>query len=168
MEMPFGITREEVLELAVNRIISEFDGSALCALVNNRIRENVEKEFAKGVPERIDAFLTEEMTLLLGKEIVPVSIWGESTGSPTTIREQLEKRARDFWGVRVNDEGKESSYGGVPRSEALMKKILQDEFAKAVKDNAEVIVGAFKAALKADSTKLVSDHIDKLINVKSR
>jgi hypothetical protein len=50
----------------------------------------------------------------------------------------------------------------------LMKKLLKDEFANAVKANAEVIVAEFKAALQADATKLVVEHIDKLINTKPR
>jgi hypothetical protein len=49
-----------------------------------------------------------------------------------------------------------------------MEQILKDEFAKAVKENAEVIVSEFKAALKVDASKLVSEHIDKLINVNPR
>jgi len=108
------------------------------------------------------------MKAIVGQEIVPVNIWGEREGQPTTLRAELAKRAQAFWSVRVDNDGRESSYGGSERSKVLMQQILKDEFAKAVKENADVIIAEFKAALKVDATKLVTEHIDKLITVKSR
>lgn len=169
MENPFNITKEEVLELAARKLVDAYGGDPdLSESAERMIRDEVTKLFANKLTVRIDAFLTAEMEKLLGQEIVPVNIWGEGEGQPTTIRAQLAKRAREFWAVSVNEDGRESSYGGSPRSEMLMKKVLKDEFAKAVKESADVIIGEFKAALKVDATKLVTDHIDKLINIKGR
>lgn len=168
MENPFGITREEVLDLAANKLVAAYDGDPrLSEIAERLIAEKVSNAFANGLSRRIDEFLTVEMTKLVSQEIVPVDIWGEREGKPTTIRAQLAKRAQDFWNVRVDSDGRESHYGGTERSKALMQQILKDEFAKAVKENAEVIIAEFKAALKVDATKLVTDHIDKLITVKS-
>ncbi len=108
------------------------------------------------------------MERLLRAEIVPIDMWGEKTGSPTTIRDQLAERAKRFWEVKVNENGTESSWGGTPRSHALMATIMKDEFAKAVKENAEVIIAAFKTAITDDSVRLVTGHIDKLINVRTK
>jgi hypothetical protein len=133
------------------------------------IRDKVSGMFSEtSIKGKIDAAISDELQKLLGQEIVPVDIWGEREGKPTTIRAQLSERARKFWDVPVDNDGRESTYGGTPRHKRLMEQILKDEFAKAVKENAEVIVSEFKAALKVDASKLVSEHIDKLINVNPR
>lgn len=166
---PFGITREDVLNLAAQKLVDAYSGDPdLSETAERMIREKITEAFAHGIKRRIDDFLSEEMQRIVGQEIVPVNIWGEREGTPTTIKAELSKRAQQFWNVRVDSEGRESSYGGAPRSEVLMAKILKDEFSKAVKENAEVIIAGFKTAIKADATKLVADHIDKLINLKAR
>lgn len=169
MNTPFGITREEVLTLAAQKLVDAYCGDPdLSETAERMIRQKLEEAFANKLTRRIDDFLTNEMEKLVGQEIVPVDIWGDREGKPTTIRAALAKRARDFWNVSVDKDGRESTYGGIARSKQLMSEILKDEFAKAVKENADVIIGEFKAALKVDATKLVTEHIDKLINVKSR
>lgn len=167
--IPFDITREEVLDLAAQKLVEAFaDESTISDTANSLIRERVDKAFASKLNARIDDFLTAELEKLMAQEIVPVNMWGEREGKPTTMRAALAERARKFWEVRVDGDGRENSYGGTPRHEALMKQLLKDEFAKAVAENAEVIVAEFKQALLVDSTKLVTAHIDKLINVKQR
>lgn len=167
--MPFGITREELLALAVQKLVDAYaDDSALSERAESMIRNRVEVLFSSALQERVDAFLDAEIKRVVGEEIVPVNIWGEREGKPTTIRAELAKRAQEFWNVRVDDQGRESSYGGTERSKRFMAQILKDEFAAAVKENADVILREFKAALKADATKLVTEHIDKLITVKDK
>ncbi len=169
MENPFGITREEVLELAAKKLVDAYGGDPdLSESAERLIREKVKELFESGLKRRIDEFLDAEMRKVIETEIVPVNIWGEREGQPTTIRAELAKRAQAFWSVRVDSEGRESSYGGNERSKVLMQQILKDEFANAIKENAEVIIAEFKAALKVDASKLVFDHIDKLITVKTK
>lgn len=169
MENPFGITREEVLELAAKKLVDAYGGDPdLSESAERMIRERVKELFESGLKARIDSFLDAEMKKIVGEEIAPVNIWGEREGQPTTIRAELAKRAQNFWNVRVDENGRESSYGGSERSKVLMQQILKDEFANAVKANADVIVAEFKAALKVDATKLVTEHIDKLITVRTR
>lgn len=169
IENPFGITREELLELAAKRLADSYgDDLDLQNTAERMIRERVTDLFQAQLKQRVDTFLDAEMKALVGQEIVPVNIWGEREGKPTTIRAELAKRAQEFWNVRVDANGRESSYGGTERSKLLMQQILKDEFANAVKQNAEVIIAEFKSALKVDATKLVTEHIDKLITVKSK
>lgn len=164
MSAPFDITREEVLEAAAKRLCDAFtDDGELGNIAERFIREKVESEFKNRLVKRIDQFLTAEMEKLISAEIHPVDMWGESTGKPTTIRATLAERARIFWNVRVNKDGSEESYGGSPRHEVLFKKIVQEGFDKAVKENAEVICSQFKLALKADAARITAEHIDKLI-----
>src|SRR3990167_6826640 len=124
MENPFNITREELLELAATKLVDTWaDESDLTKTAELIIREKIEKIFASGLKERIDGFLDMEMKKIVGEEIAPVNIWGEREGKPTTIRAELANRAKEFWNVRVNEDGKESSYGGTERSKVLMGNI---------------------------------------------
>lgn len=170
MSIPFDITREEVLNLAAQKLVDAYGGDPdMAETAENIIRNKVSEMFTEtSIRQRIDDCLTKELERLLSTEIVPVDIWGERVGKPTTIRAQLTERARKFWDVPVDRDGRESTYGGEPRHKKLMAEILKNEFANAVKANAEIIVHEFKAALKADATKIVSEHIDKLINTRPR
>lgn len=166
MQTPFEITKEEVLELAAKKLVDEsFNGCELHDSANALLKKRVEEIVADGLKTKVDEFLTREMNELLSKEIFPVDIWGDKVGKPTTVRAQLHERAKAFWDVKVNDEGREVSYGGEPRHTVLMKKILKNEFANAVKANSDVIVAAFKKALKDGTTDIVSRHIDGLIRI---
>lgn len=167
--IPFEITREEVLNLAAQKLVDAYCGDPdLSNSAETMIRSKVKELFENGITKKIDEILTTETEKLLSQEIVPVDIWGERVSKPTTIRAQLAQRAREFWDVKVNKDGREESWGGTPRSKMLMQEILKDEFSKAVKENADVIIAVFKTALKADATKLVTEHIDKIINLKAR
>lgn len=169
MENPFGITKEDVINLAAQKIADEYCSTEeVSDIAANVITQRINDVLAAGLKERIDSFLREEMEKLVSQEIFPVDIWGERAGGPTTIRAELAKRAREFWNVKVDMNGKESGWGGTERSKVMMQQIVKDEFANAVKEHSDVIVAEFKAALKENATKLVAEHIDKLINVKSR
>ena len=161
-----NITKEDVIELAARKLADAYaDNEEIGTRVNQRIEQRIKEYFENSVKAQIDAFLSSEMERLLNQTINPVDIWGEQTGKPTTIRAQLAERAKEFWEVKVDREGRPSIYGGEPRHTQLMKNIAKEEFDKAIKANAETIIGAFKAVLKADATKLVAEHIDKLIRV---
>lgn len=169
MEIPFGITREEILNLAAQKLVDAYCGEPdLEDIATRMIRENVTNLVATKLTKRIDDFLVDEMKKLLDQEIVPVDIWGEREGNPTTIRAQLAKRARDFWDVRVNSDGREEHYGGQPRSKVLLAECLKEEFTKAIKANVDIIVTELNNSLKADATKLITEHIDKLITLRKR
>lgn len=169
-ENPFNITREEVLELAAQKLADSVAAeSDLHDTATTKIRERVETVVSTIAKSVIEQVLTKEMEALLSKEIMPVDLWGEPTGKkPTSIRDQLTERAKDFWNTSVDESGKESSWGGRPRYEQLFKKIVNEEFCKAVKDNVEIIVGEFKQALKADAATITAKHIDELIKTKRR
>lgn len=170
-ENPFGITREEVLKLVVDKMVDDVwrEAGDTVEIVNRIIREKVDGQIGKNLDAKIDAALTAEMERLMTVEIVPVSIWGERTGSPTTLRDALSERARLFWDVRVDKDGKPTGdYYGKPRHEHLFAKIVNDEFNRVVQQNVTNIIGAFKDAVKADAARITNEHIDKLIAVKTR
>lgn len=161
---PFGITRDEILNLAAQKVADEYpDNGDIEEMVRKQLRDRVEQVVNETVLKKIDAFLTEEMTKIVSQEIAPLTIWGERIGKPTTIKNVLSERARVFWETKVNAQGSEESYGGTARSTHLMTQIVDEQFKKAIKENLTEIVGAFKEAIKKDAVELTKKHIDSLI-----
>ena len=167
MNNPFEITREEILGLAAQKLIETQEGDfSIRQIVEDIVEKKVDKIVSNELKAKVDDVLTREMERILNKEVVPVNIFGEREGSPTTIKAELAKRAEIFWNVKIDKNGKESQWGGEERCKVLFRQIVNDEFSKTVKQNAEIIVKEFKEAIKKDSIRLVLDHIDKLIHTK--
>ena len=167
--MDFNITREEVLELAANKVADQMaDYEETQGLVNKLIRERVEQAFKESLTKRVDALLNETVLKLVDETVTPVDIWGERTGLPTTIRQAPAQRAKDFWLVKVNADGKEATYNGTERWKMFLQQVSKEEFTKAIQENIESIVTGFKEALRADTGKLLGEHIEKLIPSKRR
>lgn len=169
-ENPFGITKSEIMDLAANKLADQMsDTEFLEGLVTSKIESRIDELFKSSINAKVDAFLSTEMERILSKEIVPVDIWGESTGEPTTIKAVLAKRAREFWDTKVNSEGKPGDYySNKARHEWLFAKIVQDEFAAAVKQNITNLVGSFKESISASATKIVQEHINQIIQVRTK
>lgn len=168
METPFGITREEILKLAVEKLIDQdCNEESLNESAKRMIEKQIKELFSTTLKSKIDGMLTVEMERLMGEEICPVDIYGQPTGKPTTMRAVLAERGRVFWNESVDSDGRPSTYGGSPRHQHLFRKIVNDEFEKAVKQNIVNLVGSFKDALSANAAKITKDHIDSLIKVKS-
>lgn len=164
-----GLTAEDLITRVVDRILESLDEDHnffedLQLTAKKRIYERVESVLDKVV----DARLNQAMTEILAETITPVTIWGEPTGETTTLRDALASRARVFWEVQVDNEGKPTTWNGKPRHEHLMAKLLNEEFANAIRSNATEIVAAFKEAVRADAGKLLGEHIEKLIPTRRR
>lgn len=171
MQNPFGITRDEIIELAAQKIADNFaDSENIETLARTLIESRVKTLFETKVSATVDSFLQGEMEKILTSEICPVDIYGEKCGKPTTIKQILAERARVFWETKVDDNGGETrgSWGGKPRHEHLFAKIVNEEFTKAVKQNIVNLVGAFKDALSESANKITKEHIDSLIKVKTQ
>jgi hypothetical protein len=169
VSITLDISREEVLQLAAQRLADdaageEYIGDRVQQLITKRVNDAV----AQALEGKIEEVLSREMEHILRETITPINIWGERAGAPTTLRDALAERARVFWDVKVDKEGKPSDYHGRPRHEHLMARLLNEEFTKAIRDNATAMVAAFASAVKADSARITAEHIDKLIQVKPR
>lgn len=168
---PFGITREEILNLAAQKLADEHgDCDYISELAQKTICQRVDEYFKSTVKSKIDTYLAESMEKLVSTEIAPVNIWGEKTGEPTTLRDAMAEKARDYWNVVVNDDGKPSDRWGakLTRAEWLMKKIAGEEFSAAIKQNLTNIVGAFKDALRDQAQKDIGEHLNKILAVKTK
>lgn len=164
---PFGITREEILDLAAQKIISqECDNESVSEYTHKQINAKIKEIFESNLKGRVDAFLTEQMATIVGQEIHPVDIYGERAGKPTTIKATIAERAKNFWMQSVDDNGRESSYGGKPRFQRMFEDIVKDQFKAAIAENCTTIVAAFKTALEQDASIQIKKHIDNLIRTK--
>lgn len=162
---PFGITRKEILELATEKIIDAYDESP-GDMIREKVQSMVKAQVEPILMTEIQSALRAEIEHILSAKITPVDMWGGKTGAETTIREQLAKKARQFWDENVDGKGNLASYGGEPRHAWVVRQVLKEEFDIAIKTNAAEVVKAFAAALKDQGAKLVADHISKLVNVK--
>lgn len=163
-----GITREEVLERAARMLADdaaseEYVGDSVRTLIKDR----VEKATSAAVPAKIDAFLSVEMERYLAHEYTPVDIWGEATGKPTSIRGALHAQAKSFWEVKVDKDGKPSTWNGTVRYEWMFSKILGDEFQKAINRNITDVIGGLKDALRTDARAQIDKHLDTVLKVLS-
>lgn len=162
-----GFSEERLLDLAAQKLADEYFQRDDLGIRAERILEaRVTEAIPKGLNQKIDALLTAEMEKIISEEIVPVNMWGEREGQPTTIRNQIAERARVFWEERVEKDGKRTTYGGQPRHEHLLRQIVNEEFSAAIKQNVVNVVGAMKIAAKAHANKITEEALDNLIKVK--
>lgn len=161
---PFNITRDDVLNLAADKLLREHDFD-VHEMISERVAVAVKAQLDTQLVPTINAALQQAVAGILENKITPRDIWGDVVGKETTIKEQLTSRALQFWDEKVDREGRASIYGGTPRYEHVVHTVLAEEFAKAIKTNAEVVVKAFRDAMVANGQQLVADHIRKLVKV---
>lgn len=158
------ITKDELLELAAQKLIGQMDlEEVLETEVQKQVRDFISSNMAANIEKRVAEFLNEELLKLLREEIVPVDIYGERAGKPTTLREIVKDRAIKFWGERVNENGELCSYGGVERHKMLYLQTINGAFEQAIKDNVQEIVTGFKINMKKHFAELTEKHIEDMI-----
>ena len=174
--MELNIDPKDVMELAAQKVadqvleqyedMAEIASNRIEALINGVVTDEMRASLAATV----DAKLLEETEKVLQQKIVPVDIWGEAKGEPSTIREQLHKRALEYWEEPVevdrNNRGRYrvTSYGGTPRHKVIFRDIATAAFEEAMKANISELVKGFRDAMKKDAFAMMSKHIDNIIN----
>lgn len=178
--MDFQIDRDAVLNLAAEKVAQAIYGEDvdLAQMLEDRIdafvQSTITEEARASLVEKIDDALTTEISAVLSTEIVPVDIWGDAKGEPTTIRQQLHKRAMNYWEDRVepdrNNPGRyrQTDYGGKPRHQHIFQSVCQEAFEKAMQENIDAMVKAFRDAMVRDAGKKAVEHIDKIIKTTRR
>jgi urocanate hydratase len=170
------ISHEAIADLAAQKLADEIAGEfSISEHVNTEINRRIEVAFGKLIPKKIDEAISGALEKAMSQSINPVDIWGDPVGEATSIREQLGQRAKKFWETMVDHEGKpaksESYYGmsrAVSRAEWMLGKIVAEEFATQVRQNAINILGAFKDKLSENAKAAIDKHLDELIRVKTR
>lgn len=154
-----GITKEEILNRAAEKAAADILGEDLYDYAENMLKKRINETVEKVLEDRIEKTLSEVMGRILEEEVTPRNIWGEKQGEPTTIKAALSERAREFWQVRVGNDGKPSQYGGQPRHEWLVQQTVKTEFEAAIKANINEVVDGFKQAMRKDAGQWISKYI---------
>lgn len=160
--MELGITKEEILELAAQKLADmHYQDSGSYDWVSRVVNERIGEVISTKVNKEIDRQLEILLPKILNDKITPVNIWGEKAGEPTTIKDVLQQRALTYWDAKVDDKGKPcSSYYGKTRAQFMVTEALKEELSKALNENIKSVIAAMKESLKADAIK----QADKLIN----
>lgn len=170
MDNMFGITKDEVLNLAAEKVaymaVAENDNNVYQkAMVI--VKERLDKLFSERITADVESAIKGELETILSETITPVDVWGEKAGKPTTLRAAMRDRSADFWTQTVDSKGNPSSgYGTTPRWEVVMKKFLTTEFDNVIKQNIVEVVGALKASMRVDLANRCNAVMDELIRVK--
>ena len=159
--------RAAVIEKCVSEIMDGHDGS-IASIVREKIRERIDDRVASCMNDKIDALLNDAMRETLNESIIPVNMWGEKVGEPTTIKAAIHERARSFWESKVNSKGVETIYGGKPRWEHLLGEELRGAFADAIKQDMVNIAGALKDAVRKDFYGAVDKGLNDIFKIKSK
>ena len=162
-----GFSKEDIIDKLAEKMISADYGedyedrvsTQVQKRIESKLTESVNKAFLSAVDDKLNAILDE----IIAAEVTPVSIWGEPQGEKTTIRDQLVKRAKDFWMQKVDKNGKAcDSYYGVPRHEHIVNEAVKKEFEAVVKSNIDGIVAGLKDALRTDMIKSVDENMKRV------
>ena len=170
MDNMFGITKDEVLNLAAEKVadmaVAQNDDNVY-AKAMAIVKERLDKMFAERITTAVECALKGELETILSETITPVNLWGEKAGKETTLRAAMRDRSANFWTETVDSNGNPSSgYSTKPRWEVVMKKFLATEFDTVIKQNIVEVVGALKASMRVDLANRCNAVMDELIRVK--
>lgn len=173
--MEFKIDQDKLLEMAADTIVDQYcDNERIGEMVEAKITGRINKLFADGLSDKIEALLEKELQACLDATIQPVDIFGDKIGTPTTIRTELHNRARNFWETKVDASGKPakrdswSTREDKTRAEWMIGKMVSDEFAAQVRANTTTIAEALKEAMRKDAHAMIDKHIEGLIKTGRR
>ncbi len=165
------LNNEAIQELAAEKIADELIGSSedvefiLDKKISNHLDEKLSK-LNKTIEEKVNDRLEKELEALIHREYVPVDIFGDPSGEPISIRDQLHAQAKRFWEVKVDPKGEPTTYGGEPRYkhmyQELLRSITREEITKTVKDNLSEVAMAFRDALAKGAKAEIDHHLQYL------
>lgn len=149
--MNFDIKKEDLLELAVKRIVEDYHDQDGLDWIGKYAKDQIKKLIDTKVTDAVDTALNNLLPELINSKITPRDIWGDTIGEETTVKEQLHKKALKYWDERVDEYGKitSSSYGRT-RAQFLLQNMVNTEFTKIMSENLSVVINSFKDNLKKD------------------
>lgn len=168
-----GMTQEDLREMVLDRAAQKLAddaarGEYIVPRVQVKIDELIAKVIAEKLTSRIDEVLTSTLEEQLNTVVTPVDIFGERVGEPTTIRETLSARAKNFWDTKVDSRGKPTnghSYHNKTqtRAEFLIGQMVSENFLNEIKTNATAIAATLKETIRKDAHEMIDKHINSLV-----
>ena len=167
--MEIQLNAEQIIEQAANRLADEaYENVNALEMLEAEISRRIDKFLDERSKQIMEEVLRSEMEGLMQRKFQPVNKWGESKGGPTSLREELQKRAEEFWQVKVDNKGEPSNYGGKPRHQHMFEAIAKDQFADAIRTNIEDVIAGFRDALRKDAGQMLGEHIERFIKAPKR
>ena len=145
--MNIELNAEKIIEQAASRLADEaFDSVNALEMLESEISRRIDKFLNERSKSLMEETLQKAMADIMTREILPVNEWGERTGTKTTLRDEMQRRAQEFWAVNVDNKGTPTSYGGKPRHQHMYEKIASDVFAREIQTNIESVISGFRDA----------------------
>lgn len=168
--MNIELNPEKIIEQAASRLADEaYDSVNAMEMLENEISRRIDSFLTEKTKQVMEDVLRSEMEGLMVREFSPVNQWGEATGETTNLRAELQKRAAEFWNVKVDKNGKPSgAYSGKPRHQQMYENIAKEIFAEAVKSNIDDVIIGFRDALRKDAGTMLGEHIERFIKAPKR
>jgi len=146
------------------------DAIAAQIIAGENIKEKVENkinaQIDKTVTESIDKACNDMMVNLLDRTIYVTDRYGDEKESGT-IREIVKGRFEKYLTTKVDKNGKDERYGGIPRAEWFAKNIIEKEMNEFTKRTVKDIKAAVESKLTDELQLAVGNEIVNSIGVKN-
>lgn len=164
------IDQERLEKAVVDQVIDYFaDNEKIYETIRKGISDRIDKAFAENASAIVQKIADDAVSNGFERTYQKVDKWGSKVGTPTSIKQELERMVGDYWNERVDSKGNrtDSSYGSISRAEFLMTQICADDFSKTMKEHATNVTGALKDGLRNQLGKQMDSMLSGLFSVKS-
>ena len=164
------IDKTSIEAAIVRQVADEFIGDEeLISRVRKATNERVDKFFREAAEAQIQATVEAAIRDGFDKEYCAVTSWGERTGTPTTIRKQLERIIAGYWNETVGKDGKPpSGYNEkLTRAEWLMAKMCAADFKGDMEQHVVNVGSVLKDKFRAELHDTVNKLLSQVFHVKS-
>lgn len=132
-----------------------------------RIVKSCERDLVSAVgtavKEQISAQVGAKVSEVLDTNIRPTNEWGEAKGEPISLREMVGRAARDYLGVKVDKEGRSTTYNAdQTRLEYIVKQVVATTFNYQMQTEVKKAVELARAEAVGKVASVVGDMIIKL------
>lgn len=151
-----GITKDDIIEKAVEKLLSSCEEHDILETVQKFIREHI----AKNATSAINAALEKVTSDILDAPYTPVDNWGEPTGNQTTLRDMVKTISLGWLDQKVTKEGKTDHYDKPwTRGEWLAYTAAEKAFNYEYKKQIEETIAKAKEAIQSQVANFITETI---------
>lgn len=147
IEINLAYEQEQVFDA----IVRTAAGSVTDGLVHE-----IRKEVRERVTGVIDAQINNIVADLLAKEFTPVDAFGEASGTPTTIRAILSKKAETFLQEKVDSQGRAVDRNSYTATTTRSQWLLGQMYGEAINSQAKADIKRIAEEAKAKAHESVA------------